>query len=376
MDLFTGESSGIWNVATKHYYAAVNGGEDMALSLMDIGLENGLQLNSVLQLRATVNTQAMAGIVFDYYNDGDFKFAGIRADTGEVVIGHYTAKRGWKYDAVAQRTLQSGKDYDLFVSLKGSTVSVSVKGQSVLGYVYNAVTVDGDFGLVATADSRFDDVVVKTDDPAFRVEGDALLASCEARMPVETALTGSELAPIVTEAIDRMTAIYQLGETEVALLNSVDFEIVDLDGLTLGYTDGLTVQIDINAAGHGWFIDTTPSDDAEFTLLSDGTFLAESSSLAVNSMDLLTVVMHELGHVLNYEDVDSQTSPSDLMSDVLTVSMRRCVSEPVQTDVVQSDLNDESCMDPLLQIDLDDSLDLLSTADSHLSHKPPKQRRS
>jgi hypothetical protein len=376
-DLFADTNSGLWNVATKHYYAALNTGDDLALSLMDLGLPNGLQLNSILQLQATVNTDVMAGIVFDYYNASDFKFAGIRADTSEVVIGHYTAKRGWQYDASTQRMIQPGKNYKLFVSLKGSTVSVSLNGQTVLGHVFNAVVVDGDFGLAANADSRFDDIRVKTDDPAFVNEGDELLACGESEELIETTLTYSELTPVVTEAIDRLTTIYQLGETEVALLNSVDFEIVDLDGLALGYTDGLTVQIDINAAGHGWFIDTTPSDDAEFTLLSDGTLLAESSSPAVNSMDLLTVAMHELGHVIGYEDVDSQTSSSDLMSDVLTAGVRRCVSEPVQTDVTtQNDLDGDHCMDPLPQVNLDNSLEVLNTTDSQLSHKAPKQRRS
>jgi hypothetical protein len=180
----------------------------------------------------------------------------------------------------------------------------------------------------------------------------------------------------VQEAITQLTEIYQLDTVDVTLLNSANFEIVDLDDLTLGYTSGTTVQIDINAAGHGWFVDTTPSDDIEFTRMDNGSLLADSSSSAYDQMDLLTVVMHELGHVLSYEDVDSQTSSCDLMSDVLTAGVRRCVSEPVQIDVRQDGLDDDFSTDPLPQIDLNDSLDLLNTADSQLSHKPPKQHRN
>jgi hypothetical protein len=56
----------------------------------------------------------------------------------------------------------------LGVSLKGTTVSVTVDGQAVVGYVFNAATVDGRFGLLATSGAAsFDDVRVKTDDPAF-----------------------------------------------------------------------------------------------------------------------------------------------------------------------------------------------------------------
>ena len=40
--------------------------------------------------------------------------------------------------------------------------------------------------------------------------------------------------------------------------------ITDLDGATIGLTDGTSVLIDLTAAGHEWFIDSTPHDNAEF----------------------------------------------------------------------------------------------------------------
>ncbi len=154
---------------------------------MDLGLTDGLQLNSILELEATVNTQSTAGLIFDFYSESDFKFVAIKADTGQAAIGHYTAKRGWQYDAVVDRNIKSGRDYQLTVSLKGTTVSVSLDGQVVLGHVFNAVVVDGSFGLMADTEGSFDDVTVKTDDPAFRDDGDSIFASgtpCACQAPM------------------------------------------------------------------------------------------------------------------------------------------------------------------------------------------------
>ena len=80
--------------------------------------------------------------------------------------------------------------------------------------------------------------------------------------------------------------------------------------------------IDLNGAGHGWFVDSSRYDDAEFQEGSrDGGLLATYSSPAHGDMDLLTVIMHETGHVLGFEDLDSRTG--DLMSDTLDAGARR-----------------------------------------------------
>jgi hypothetical protein len=88
--------------------------------------------------------------------------------------------------------------------------------------------------------------------------------------------------------------------------------------------------IDINAAGYGWFVDTTPYDDSEFDEYF-GQLQANPSSPASGDMDLLTVVMHELGHVLGFEDIDSGEYAHDLMSATLDAGVRRLYTEAPKT---------------------------------------------
>jgi hypothetical protein len=287
-------ADGVWNVNGNRYDGTPAVGGDRAVSLVELGLGYGLEVASILKLEATLATQTVGGLVFDYYGPTNFKFAAISAESDQVVIGHYTAKRGWSIDAAFDATIEAGTDYDLAVSLKGSTVSVSMREsglqnwQAMVGHVFNAVVVDGSFGLLSKdGNSTFDVITVKTDDPVFRVDdGDDLRASTAPQEPVgaENTLTYDALAPIVEEAIDRWTESLLIDESTLSLLNEVDFEIADLSGLTLGQTTGTTVLIDMNAAGYGWFVDTTPYDDSEFDEYF-GQLQANPSSPASGDMD-------------------------------------------------------------------------------------------
>jgi hypothetical protein len=122
----------------------------------------------------------------------------------------------------------------------------------------------------------------------------------------------NQLAPIVSEAIRRWAVA---GGSQ--LLADVSVRIADLPGNLLGETIGRTVLIDRDAAGYGWFVDPTPRDDAEFTPLPPGALVAQPQSAADRRADLLTTVMHEMGHVLGYRDGDE-----GLMSAALPLGVR------------------------------------------------------
>src|SRR2546423_11724100 len=83
----------------------------------------------------------------------------------------------------------------------------------------------------------------------------------------------------------------------LASLNGTDITIADLSnsGL-LANTSDAGITIDINGAGWGWFVDSTPSQNEEFDHVNSPTELAASSGEASGQIDLLTVVEHELGH--------------------------------------------------------------------------------
>jgi len=62
--------------------------------------------------------------------------------------------------------------------------------------------------------------------------------------------------------------------------------IADLPGSQLGLATADSITLDVNAAGYGWYAAAAPQTD------DDG---------AVR-MDLLTAVLHELGHVAGLAD--------------------------------------------------------------------------
>ncbi|HKS63240.1 MAG TPA: LEPR-XLL domain-containing protein, partial [Xanthobacteraceae bacterium] len=83
--------------------------------------------------------------------------------------------------------------------------------------------------------------------------------------------------------------------------NTPTFRVSDLADGILGWADGSVISIDADAAGHGWFVDHTPGDSSEFAVtLPNSRSAASADSDAFGRMDLLTVLIHEIGHVLGY----------------------------------------------------------------------------
>ncbi|MHC4543730.1 MAG: hypothetical protein ACYSYL_04270 [Planctomycetota bacterium] len=308
-------------------------GDNSAVSLVELADQvRGFRTTSVLTLNSTLNTQSTGGFVFDYYGPDDFKFAGIDAVNDQLVIGHYTARSGWVVDAAYAFAIEAGSDYFISLSLKGTNVSLYLKDQpdsleilAMIGYVFNAVTVDGEFGLLSKdGPSSFDAVTVKTNDPQFEVEGEALTAASAPDVIIADAiLSADQLNPIVQAAIARLDTALDLTDESIAILGDVTFYVANLPGMTLSQAFGSTVTLDINAVGYGWFVDETPWDDTEFAVGESGELVAEDFSGVSTHMDLLTVVMHELGHVLGLEDLTSEKDGADLMYYTLSAGVRR-----------------------------------------------------
>jgi hypothetical protein len=111
-------------------------------------------------------------------------------------------------------------------------------------------------------------------------------------------------------------------------LDEVPFVIADLPGLMIGQTVANTIVIDPTAGGYGWFIDGTSLDDTEFGKQFGLELQATPASPAAGRMDLLTVVMHELGHVLGLGDLNADAHGDGLMDTALTPGTRRLPAAP------------------------------------------------
>jgi len=116
-------------------------------------------------------------------------------------------------------------------------------------------------------------------------------------------LTDTSLQPIVSQAVAQWAAS-GLNAIELDYLSSFPVQVTDLSARgvsALGITTPEGVFIDSRAAGQGWHLDG-------------------STSPATDRVDLLTVVMHELGHVLGHDHDDDHDS---LMASHLSSGTRR-----------------------------------------------------
>ncbi|MEO5697196.1 MAG: hypothetical protein ABIQ60_08690, partial [Burkholderiaceae bacterium] len=290
---------GNWSASAGRYAGGLAAPADTAISLVNLGGVTQLQGDSLLDMSVLLNTSGRAGFVFDLYSDTDFKFAAIDVVTKQVMIGHRIGNN-WVIDAAVSNTkaLVAGTDVTLGVTLRGSSVSVTLNGQAAVGFVFNAITVDGRFGLFAKgAAASFDNLVVKTNDAA--VPATLNLASgavAPATLSVASAPDRVQVQGVLSEAIRRWAMV---GDAAlIAGLRGIEVEFADLAGGELAEIHEGRITLDIDAGGFGWFVDPTPTDDAEYVGIGDT--LTARAGAAVGQVDLLSVLAHELGHAMGF----------------------------------------------------------------------------
>jgi hypothetical protein len=140
-------------------------------------------------------------------------------------------------------------------------------------------------------------------------------------------LSEADLQAAVAAALPQLSGI--LGVSfDPTVFGLIDFRITDLHSGILGITYQDTIWLDRDAAGHGWYLDVSSASDRSFTAAGQGQErLAQEGSAASGRMDLLTVVAHELGHVLGFASVDAGALPHHLMTMSLNAGVRRFAAE-------------------------------------------------
>ena len=178
----------------------------------------------------------------------------------------------------------------------------------------------------------FDDDV---EDDAVRMDYAPVAPSVKSDFPRPSgvdlpSLAESQLQPVVEAAIANWTTAGASSQV-LAAMASVQIEIKPLPQGELGVEYPGVIYLDPKAQGYGWFVDPTPAQNDEFTQLGSTGELQAVDPQAVDRIDLLTVVEHELGHVAGLGDL--APSATSLMSSTLAPGIRR-EPGPVEIDAI------------------------------------------
>ena len=251
--------------------------------------------------------------------------------------GMYDVQVAWQPGS----TYSQNAGFDVYNALTWIKQSVVNERNAPVGVTHQGVTWQSLGVFTMTSNVLHVSMWNSAADGAIRVDGVRIVpinAEMAAGVPSAAAaapalLQADSLQPIVAAAEARWAAA-GVAPALLARLEQTPIVVTDLPAGYLGLTEGNEILLSRNAAGFGWFVDSTPSANEEFTPaggLSQFSFdengtvpfgeLKAIDPKAVDQIDLLTVVEHEMGHVLGRGDLDA--SIDALMSDQLGVGIRR-----------------------------------------------------
>ena len=163
-------------------------------------------------------------------------------------------------------------------------------------------------------------------------------------------LSRAELDFFVDAAIERWAATGLTAE-QVAALEGLTFRIAEMSGLYLGSYDGGVITLDNDGAGRGWFADTTPLEDSEFAHAASATRLnATPGTPPAGRFDLLTTILHEMGHALGLSDLYDDASRDELLYGYLFAGERRLPGADDADGAIVGSVTSEAFAGSLIQV--------------------------
>jgi len=147
-------------------------------------------------------------------------------------------------------------------------------------------------------------------------------------VPTGDGTTGSPLSvETATSTLDEAIQRWQHMTGDLTQPVTHQIQIADLGGALLAVTSAGVITLDDDAAGYGWFVDATPWDDVEFTSTAAPAVLVATDPNAKGRIDLLSVLMHEIGHILGLKDAYEDAGSDGIMHGFLEPGTRILIED-------------------------------------------------
>jgi hypothetical protein len=242
---FSGPTTGTWTAGAGRYASTAPSGETTT-SIADYGVD-GLQSNSHVEIAATLATNGIGGVVFDRSSDTRFKFVAVDVTQQRVLIGHLVGG-SWVVDASVAKTLAANTDYTLLLTIRGTSVSVSVGGVFAVSFGFNAPVADGDVGVLSrSGTTSVDGFRMKTNDSHFTVPwvsvGDATVT--------EGAAGAGATATLTLTLSQAATAATSVGWSTVSGSASPGGDYIQASGIATFAAGSTTATISVSIVGDG-----------------------------------------------------------------------------------------------------------------------------